>query len=52
MARWSFEAARFRLNSDKLLKPLAVDPTPVLEPLDIPEVLFDDGFVYPEQLDP
>jgi hypothetical protein len=30
MIRWSFERAGFRLNSDNLLSPLSVDPTPVL----------------------
>jgi hypothetical protein len=52
MVRWSFERAGFRLNSDILLSPLTVNPTPVLDRLDVPELLFDDAFVYPDQLDP
>jgi hypothetical protein len=52
MARWSFERAGFRLNSDNPLSPLAVDPTPVLDQLDVPELPFDNAFVYPDQLDP
>jgi hypothetical protein len=31
---------------------LTVDPTPVLNRLDVPELSFDDAFVYPDQLDP
>jgi hypothetical protein len=31
---------------------LTVDPTPVLDRLDVPERPFDDAFVYPDQLDP
>jgi hypothetical protein len=52
MVRWSFERARFRLNSDNLLIPLTVDPTPVLNRLDVPELPFDDAFLFPGQLDP
>jgi hypothetical protein len=52
MVQWSFERAGFHLNSDNLLKPLTVDPTPVLERLDVPEPPFDDVLVYPEQLNP
>jgi hypothetical protein len=52
MVRWNFERAGFRLNSDNLLSPLAVDPTPVLDRLDVPELPFDDAFVYPDQLNP
>jgi hypothetical protein len=52
MARWSFKRAGFRLNSDNLLSPLTVDPTPVLDQLDMPELPFDDAFIYPDQLDP
>jgi hypothetical protein len=52
MVRWSFERAGFRLNSDNLLRSLTVGPTPVLERLDVPELPFDDAFVYLEQLDP
>jgi hypothetical protein len=51
MVRWSFERAGFRLNSDNLLSPLIVDPTPVLDRLDVPELLLDDAFVHPGQLD-
>jgi hypothetical protein len=50
MVRWSFEGAEFHLNSDNLLRPLAVGPTPVLEQLDVPEPLFDDAFLYLDQL--
>jgi hypothetical protein len=52
MVRWSFKQAGFRLNSDNLLNPLTVDPTSVLDRLDVPELPFDDAFVYPDQLDP
>jgi hypothetical protein len=52
MVRWSFERADFRLNSDNLLRPLTVDPTPVLERPDVPELPLNDAFVYPEQSDP
>jgi hypothetical protein len=52
MVRWSFERAGFRLNSENLLSPLTVDPTPVLDRHDVPELSFDDAFVYPDQLDP
>jgi hypothetical protein len=52
MVRWRFERARFRLNSDNLLSPLTVDPTPGLDRVDVPELPFDDDFVYPDQLDP
>jgi hypothetical protein len=52
MVRWSFERAGFRLNSDSLLSPLAVEPTPVLDRLDVPELPFDDAFVYSDHLDP
>jgi hypothetical protein len=52
MVWWSFERAGFRLNSDNLLSPLTVDPTPVLNQLDVPEPPLDDTFVYPDQLDP
>jgi hypothetical protein len=52
MVRWSFERAGFCLNSDNLLSPLTVDPTPVLDRLDVPELPFDDAFVYQDQLDP
>jgi hypothetical protein len=52
MVRWSFERAGFRLNSDNLLSPLTVDPTRVLDRLDVPELPFDDAFVYPDQPDP
>jgi hypothetical protein len=52
MVRWSFEPAGLRLNSDNLLSPLTVDPTPVLDRIDVPELPFDDAFVYPDQLDP
>jgi hypothetical protein len=51
MVRWSFERAGFRLNSDNLLRHLTVDPTPVLDRLDVPELPFDETFVYPGQLD-
>jgi hypothetical protein len=51
MVRWSFERAGFRLNYDNLLSPLTVDPTPVLDRLDVPELSLDDAFVYPDQLD-
>jgi hypothetical protein len=40
------------LNSDNLLSPLTVDQTPVLDRFDVPELPFDDAFVYPDQLDP
>jgi hypothetical protein len=46
MVRWSFERAGFRLNSDNLLSPLTVDSTPVLDRLDVPELPFDDAFVF------
>jgi hypothetical protein len=52
MVRWSFERAGFRLNSDNLLSPLTVDPTPILDRFDVPELPFDDAFVYPDQLNP
>jgi hypothetical protein len=52
MVRWSFERAGFRLNSDNLLSHLTVDPTPVLDRLDVPELPFDNAFVYSDQLDP
>jgi hypothetical protein len=52
MVRWSFELAGFHSNSDHLLSLLTVDPTSVLDRLDVPELPFDDSFVYPDQLDP
>jgi hypothetical protein len=52
MVRWSFERAGSRLNSDNLLSPLTVDPTPVLDRLDVPELPFDDTFVYTDQQNP
>jgi hypothetical protein len=52
MVRWNFERVGFRLNSDNLLSHLTVDPTPVLDRLDAPELPFDDAFVCPDQLDP
>jgi hypothetical protein len=52
MVQWSFERAGFRLNSDNLLSPLTVDPAPVLDRLDVPELPFDNAFVSPNQLDP
>jgi hypothetical protein len=52
MVRWSFERAGFRLNSDNLLSPLTIDPTSVLDPLDVPELPLDDPFAYPDQLYP
>jgi hypothetical protein len=52
MVRWNFERAGFRLNSDNLLSPLTLDPTPVLDRFDVSEFLFDDAFIYPDQLDP
>jgi hypothetical protein len=52
MVQWSFERAGFRLNSDNLLRPLTVGPTPVLDRLDVPELPFDNAFVCPDQLDP
>jgi hypothetical protein len=52
MVRWSFERTGFRLNSDNLVSPLTVDPTPVFDRFDVPELPFDDDFVYPDQLDP
>jgi hypothetical protein len=51
MVRWSFERAGFRLNSDNLLSLLTVDPTPILDRLNVPGLPFDDAFVYPDQLD-
>jgi hypothetical protein len=50
--RWSFKRAGFRLYSDHLLSPLTIEPTPVLDRLDVPELPFDDAFVCPDQLDP
>jgi hypothetical protein len=50
--RWSFERARFYLNPDHLLKPLKIDPTPVFERLNVPDLSFDEAFIHPEQLDP
>jgi hypothetical protein len=52
MVWWSFERTGFRLNSDNLLSPVTVDPTPVLDRLGVPELPFDDAFLYPDQLDP
>jgi hypothetical protein len=52
MVRWSFERAGFHLNSDTLLNHLTVDSTPVLNPLDLPELPFDHALLYPDQLDP
>jgi hypothetical protein len=52
MVRWSFERPGLHLNSDNLLSPLTVDPTPVLDRLDVPELPFDDAFGYSNQLDP
>jgi hypothetical protein len=52
MVRWNFTRTGFRLNSDNILEPLTVDPTPILECFDISELSFDDAFVYPEQFDP
>jgi hypothetical protein len=51
MVWWSFERAGFRLNYDNLMRLLKVDPTPVLDRLTVTELLFDDIFGYPEQLD-
>jgi hypothetical protein len=52
MVWWSFERDGFRLNSENLLRPLTIDPTPVLDRLDALELPFDDALVYPDQLDP
>jgi hypothetical protein len=52
MVRWSFERAGFRLNSENLLSPLTVDPTPVLDRLEVPELPFNDAFICSDQLDP
>jgi hypothetical protein len=51
MIWWSFERAGFRLNSDSLLSPLTVDPTLVLDRVDVLGLPFDGAFVYPDQLD-
>jgi hypothetical protein len=48
MVRWSFERAGFSLNPDHLLQPLRVDSTRVLERLEVPELPFDDAFLYSE----
>jgi hypothetical protein len=52
MVRWSFERAGIRLNSNNLLSHLIVDPTPVLDRLDVRELPFDNALVYPDQLGP
>jgi hypothetical protein len=50
MIRWSFERAGLHLNPDDLMGPLTINPGPVLQRLEVPELSFDDAFVYPEQL--
>jgi hypothetical protein len=52
MVRWSFERPGFHLNSDNLLSLLIVDPTPVLDRLDVSEFPSDDAFVYSDQPNP
>jgi hypothetical protein len=52
IVQWSFERAGFRLDSDNLLGPLTVDPTPILDRLNVLEPPFNDGFGYLDQLDP
>jgi hypothetical protein len=47
-----FRASRLSLESQSLLRPLPVDPTPVLGRLDVHELQFDDAFAHSEQLDP
>jgi hypothetical protein len=43
MIHWSFERARFCLNSDNLLKPLMGDPTRAFGRPTIPEFFFDEA---------
>jgi hypothetical protein len=45
MVQWSFSRAGFRLNSDNLLAPLAINRTEVLAQISVPEM-------SPEQLVP
>jgi hypothetical protein len=52
MIRWSFERAGFCLNATNLLGPLTIDPRPVLGRLEVPELSFDDAFVYPDRMNP
>jgi hypothetical protein len=40
------------LNPKDLLGAVTIDPTPVLERIDVPDLPFDDAFLYPEQLRP
>jgi hypothetical protein len=40
------------VNSDNLLSPLTVGPTPVLDRSDVPELPLDDAFGDQDQLDP
>jgi hypothetical protein len=52
MVLWSYERTGFWLNLDTILKTLTVDPMPVFERLDVPELSFGEAFTYSEQLDP
>jgi hypothetical protein len=49
MVRWGFERSGFRLKLSDLLGATTVDPIPVLERIDVPELLFDDAFLYPDR---
>jgi hypothetical protein len=50
--RKNFERTKSYLNPDHLLKSLTFDSIPVSGRLDVPELVFDEAFIYPEQLDP
>jgi hypothetical protein len=49
---WSSERAIFRFNPSGLLGAVTVNPTAVFEPIDVPELPFDDIFLYPERWRP
>jgi hypothetical protein len=52
MVHCNFERARFPLNASNLLGAMTVDSTPGFERIDVPELLFNDTFLYPELLHP
>jgi hypothetical protein len=52
MVRWSFERAGFCLSPSDLLGAVTVDPTFVLEHIDVPQLPFDEALLYRERFRP
>jgi hypothetical protein len=51
MIRWSFVRADFFLKPEKLLCPVGVNGTSVLERIEVPELPVDEAFIYLETID-